>query len=144
LLHLFWPAGNLGAVFKPKAPHVDALPVVLILGLARSPWLTPSKFPRSGVSVRSRYAEVADITFPIYLHRHRHQDMALKRLVRAMAADTGAEAFLRQQQAIMDRPDSRPGLLSAPHWFWWAMTIRPPRPNCRVRLPPEFPDRGWS
>jgi len=36
--------------------------------------------------------------------------MALKRLVRAMAEDTGVEAFLRQHQAIMDRPDSRPGL----------------------------------
>jgi len=57
-----------------------------------------------------RYAEVADIAFPIYVHRNRHQDMALKRLVRAMAEDTGMEAFLRQQQAIMSRPDSRPGL----------------------------------
>jgi pimeloyl-ACP methyl ester carboxylesterase len=27
-----------------------------------------------------------------------------------MAAETGVEAFLRQQQAIMGRPDSRPGL----------------------------------
>jgi pimeloyl-ACP methyl ester carboxylesterase len=57
-----------------------------------------------------RYAEVADIAFPIYVHHNRHQDMALKGLVRAMAEDTGMEAFLRQQQAIMSRPDSRPGL----------------------------------
>ena len=27
-----------------------------------------------------------------------------------MAEETGAQAFLRQQQAIMTRPDSRPGL----------------------------------
>jgi pimeloyl-ACP methyl ester carboxylesterase len=27
-----------------------------------------------------------------------------------MAAETGVEAFLRQQQAIIARPDSRPGL----------------------------------
>jgi pimeloyl-ACP methyl ester carboxylesterase len=27
-----------------------------------------------------------------------------------MAEDTGVEAFLRQKQAIMGRPDSRPGL----------------------------------
>jgi pimeloyl-ACP methyl ester carboxylesterase len=57
-----------------------------------------------------RYAEVADIAFPIYVHRNRHHDMALKRLVHAMAEETGVEAFLRQQQAIMGRPDSRPGL----------------------------------
>jgi len=31
-------------------------------------------------------------------------------VVRAMAQDTGVESFLRQQQAIIGRPDSRPGL----------------------------------
>ena len=30
--------------------------------------------------------------------------------MRTMAEEVGAEAFLRQQQAIMARPDSRPGL----------------------------------
>jgi pimeloyl-ACP methyl ester carboxylesterase len=44
------------------------------------------------------------------VYRNRHHDAALKQLVRAMAEDTGVEAFLRQQQAIMGRPDSRPDL----------------------------------
>jgi pimeloyl-ACP methyl ester carboxylesterase len=57
-----------------------------------------------------RYAEVPDIAFPLYVHRSRHGDVALKRLVRMMAEETGVEAFLRQQQAIITRPDSRPGL----------------------------------
>src|SRR5260370_7678730 len=57
-----------------------------------------------------RYAEVADIAFPLYVHRSRHNDTALKQLVRMMAQETGVEAFLRQQQAIMSRPDSRSGL----------------------------------
>jgi pimeloyl-ACP methyl ester carboxylesterase len=57
-----------------------------------------------------RYAEVADIAFPIYVHRDRQHDMALKWVVRAMAEETGVDAFLRQQQAIMGRPDSRPRL----------------------------------
>jgi pimeloyl-ACP methyl ester carboxylesterase len=56
------------------------------------------------------FADVADIQFPLLVHRRRHGDEALKRLVRAMAEETGPEAFLRQQQAIMGRPDSRPGL----------------------------------
>jgi pimeloyl-ACP methyl ester carboxylesterase len=59
---------------------------------------------------RGRYAEVADIAFPIYVHRDRQHDVALKRVVRAMAGETGVDAFLRQQHAIMGRPDSRPGL----------------------------------
>jgi pimeloyl-ACP methyl ester carboxylesterase len=57
-----------------------------------------------------RYAEVADIAFPLYVHRSRHGDVALKRLVRMMAEETGVEAFLSQQHAIITRPDSRPGL----------------------------------
>lgn len=75
---------------------------------------TPEQTERRKVVIAlaeaGRYAEVADIAFPIYVHRNRRQDLALKRLVRAMAEETGVEAFLRQQQAIMSRPDSRPGL----------------------------------
>src|SRR5262249_48059579 len=43
-------------------------------------------------------------------HRNRHNDAELKQTVRMMAAETGVEALLRQQQAIIARPDSRPGL----------------------------------
>jgi pimeloyl-ACP methyl ester carboxylesterase len=57
-----------------------------------------------------RFAEAVDIHFPLLVHPGRHDDEALKRLVRAMAEETGPEAFLRQQQAIMGRADSRPGL----------------------------------
>jgi pimeloyl-ACP methyl ester carboxylesterase len=63
-----------------------------------------------GLARSGRYAEVPDIAFPVYVHRDRHGDAALKRIVRTMAEDTGAQAFLRQQQAIIGRPDSRPGL----------------------------------
>jgi pimeloyl-ACP methyl ester carboxylesterase len=57
-----------------------------------------------------RYAEIPDLAFPLYVHRDRHGDQELKRIVRAMAAETGLEGYLRQQQAIMSRPDSRPSL----------------------------------
>ena len=43
-----------------------------------------------------------------WLHRDRQDDEALLRVVSAMAADVGAEAFVRQQKAIMSRQDSRP------------------------------------
>jgi pimeloyl-ACP methyl ester carboxylesterase len=54
--------------------------------------------------------EVADESFVFFVHPDRHGDVALRETVRAMAEETGAQAFLRQQQAIMARPDSRPGL----------------------------------
>jgi pimeloyl-ACP methyl ester carboxylesterase len=46
------------------------------------------------------------------LHKNRHNDEGLKQIVRTMAAETGAEAFVRQTKAIMSRQDARP-LLSA-------------------------------
>jgi len=57
-----------------------------------------------------RYAEIPEQAFPIYVHRNRRNDAALKQVVREMAEATGVEAYLRQQQAILSRPDSRPGL----------------------------------
>lgn len=56
--------------------------------------------------------EVVTTLTPRFLHPSRHQDEALVRTVREMADDTGPEAFVRQQRAIMSRPDSRPLLAS--------------------------------
>ncbi len=55
---------------------------------------------------------MAELLFPLFVHRDRHGDDALKRVVRAMAEETGPEAFVRQQRAIMARPDLRPHLAS--------------------------------
>jgi pimeloyl-ACP methyl ester carboxylesterase len=57
-----------------------------------------------------RFAGIAELLFPRFVAKARHGDRALQSIVRAMAEDTGAEAFIRQQTAIMSRPDSRPGL----------------------------------
>src|SRR5262245_5555517 len=57
-----------------------------------------------------RFAEVPDLLFPILVHRNRHGDARLKDINRAMAAETGPDAFVRQQRAIMGRQDLRPTL----------------------------------
>jgi len=54
--------------------------------------------------------QIADDSFVFFVHPDRHTDVALRDVVRAMAEDVGPRAYLRQQQAIMARPDSRPGL----------------------------------
>jgi pimeloyl-ACP methyl ester carboxylesterase len=56
------------------------------------------------------YAEIPEAAFPLYVHRSRHDDAALKSIVRMMAAETGLDGYLHQQQAIITRPDSRPSL----------------------------------
>ena len=57
-----------------------------------------------------RFAEVFEPLFLSWVHRAHRTDETLRRIVRGMAEDTGPEAFVRQQTAIMTRPDSRPGL----------------------------------
>src|SRR5579872_438859 len=59
-----------------------------------------------------RYAEISELAMTRYLHASRQSDEPLKTIVRQMAEETGAEAFVRQMTAIMTRPDSRPILSS--------------------------------
>jgi pimeloyl-ACP methyl ester carboxylesterase len=59
-----------------------------------------------------RFAEASDLLFPVFVHRDRNGDEALRRIVRTMAEETGPDAFVRQQKAIMSRPDCRPLLKS--------------------------------
>jgi pimeloyl-ACP methyl ester carboxylesterase len=55
-----------------------------------------------------RFGEVPDVLFPKYVAAARRDDRELRATVRTMAEETGADAFVRQQTAIMGRPDSRP------------------------------------
>jgi len=57
-----------------------------------------------------RFGGIAQLLFPRFVAASRHGDRALQSLVRAMAEQTGPEAFVRQQTAIMNRADSRPSL----------------------------------
>ena len=57
-----------------------------------------------------RFDAIAQLLFPRFVSAARHGDAALQAIVRSMAEDTGPEAFVRQQTAIMNRADSRPGL----------------------------------
>jgi len=57
-----------------------------------------------------QFTEVADTLYQRWVRPARRDDLALRRIIRQMADETGPEAFIRQQAAIMNRPDSRPGL----------------------------------
>ncbi|MGH8616262.1 MAG: alpha/beta fold hydrolase [Burkholderiales bacterium] len=56
------------------------------------------------------FGEIPDLLYPNFVHPGRREDAALRGIVHAMAEDAGAEAFVRQLTAIMQRPDSLPGL----------------------------------
>jgi len=68
---------------------------------------------RRGMMARAKaggYHEVIDELFPGFVHPSRRDDAALRQLVHDMADDVGVDAFLRQQTAVIGRPDSRPAL----------------------------------
>jgi len=56
------------------------------------------------------FAPVTSRMLPLMLHPSRVKDARLAKTIRDMAERTGVEAYLRQQQAIISRPDFRPGL----------------------------------
>ncbi|HEY1823870.1 MAG TPA: alpha/beta fold hydrolase [Trebonia sp.] len=57
-----------------------------------------------------QFTEVAGLLYRRWVRAARRSDVALHRVIRQMADETGPEAFIRQQTAIMNRPDSRAGL----------------------------------
>src|SRR6185312_10798285 len=54
--------------------------------------------------------EITDSMLPNLMAPQHARDERLREVVHLMAQEVGAEAFERQQNAIMSRPDSRPGL----------------------------------
>ena len=56
------------------------------------------------------FTPVTSRMLPLMLHPSRVKDARLAKTIRDMAERTGVEAYLRQQQAIISRPDFRPGL----------------------------------
>jgi pimeloyl-ACP methyl ester carboxylesterase len=77
---------------------------------AETPEQTERRKPLIAMAEQGRFGDVPDLQFPVFVHRDRHGDETLRRLVRAMAEETGPQAFLRQQQAIISRQDARPTL----------------------------------
>ena len=68
---------------------------------------------RRGMIARAQgsgYRGVLDELFPGFVHPARQGDQSLRQLVYDMADDVGPEAFVRQQTAMIGRPDSRPTL----------------------------------
>lgn len=56
------------------------------------------------------FTPVTSRMLPLMLHPSRVKDARLTKTIRDMAERTGVEAYLRQQHAIISRPDFRPGL----------------------------------
>jgi pimeloyl-ACP methyl ester carboxylesterase len=73
-----------------------------------TPEQTARRKPQIALAESGRFAEVPRLQFPVFVHRNRQHDETLRARVRVMAEETGPQAFLRQQTALISRPDARP------------------------------------
>jgi pimeloyl-ACP methyl ester carboxylesterase len=97
-------------VMRQAADRVMKLALLDTGARAEAPERTEARRPLIALARQGRLGEITDDQFPLLVHHKRRGDQALKAIVRAMNQETGAEAYLRQQEAIMSRPDSRPTL----------------------------------
>lgn len=97
-------------VMRRAAGRVRRLVLMSTLAPADTPVQTARRKGYLRLVEAGRFADVVEERIPILVHLARRGDTALTGAARAMATDTGAEVFLRQQRAIMGRVDSRPGL----------------------------------
>jgi pimeloyl-ACP methyl ester carboxylesterase len=63
----------------------------------------------------NRLGLINDALWPILVHESRAGDRELRATADAMMNETGAAAFIRQQEALIGRPDSRPGFGAIHH-----------------------------
>jgi pimeloyl-ACP methyl ester carboxylesterase len=62
------------------------------------------------LSAKGEFKGVTPRLLPLLIHAARHEDKPLTEIVMSMAERVGKDAFLRQQTAIMGRPDGREDL----------------------------------
>jgi pimeloyl-ACP methyl ester carboxylesterase len=105
--------GYIALTMLHQAPkRVQRLALLDTSARPETPEQTARRRPQMALADAGRFAEVSALQFPVFVHRSRHGDEALKERVRIMAEETGVQAFQRQQRAIMTRPDARPLLPS--------------------------------
>lgn len=107
-------ADSLSFEIMRRAPE-RVVRLALLNTTARSDTLEQSEWRRVQIALAQSgpFAEIlvaAEARFPALVHSSRANDDELRRILRLMAEDTGAEAYARQQTAMLNRADSRPGL----------------------------------
>lgn len=94
-----------------KAPErVTRLALLDTGARADTPEQTIRRKDLIGLADRGEFKAVSPRLLPLFVHESRLADAPLIDDVTEMADSVGKDAFLRQQKAIMGRPDSRPGL----------------------------------
>jgi pimeloyl-ACP methyl ester carboxylesterase len=99
-------------IVRQAADRVEKLALLDTGSRADTPDATAKRHTNIVLAQSGRFEDVIGPQFPFYVHPARANDAVLKADYLAMCHDVGPEAYVRQQNAIMSRVDSRP-LLAA-------------------------------
>jgi pimeloyl-ACP methyl ester carboxylesterase len=97
-------------ILRQAPQRVARLALLSTAATPETPELSERRRGLIALAQGGKFDRIAPTLFPLQVHESLRQDAALLEAVAAMARDTGPEAFVRQQTAIMGRADSRPTL----------------------------------
>ena len=124
-------------IMRQAPERVAKLALINTQARPDTPEATARRRGMMGRATGGEYRAVLDELFPGFVHPSRREDASLRQLVHDMGDDVGVEAFVRQQTAVISRPDSRPMLAgsNARRWCCPATRTTPSRIRCRSRWP---------
>jgi pimeloyl-ACP methyl ester carboxylesterase len=97
-------------IMRQASERVSKLALLDTSARADTPEQTARRRGLIELSEKGQFKGVTPRLLPLLIHPARHEDKPLTDVVTGMAEQVGKEAFLRQQKAIMGRPDGREDL----------------------------------
>jgi pimeloyl-ACP methyl ester carboxylesterase len=98
------------AIMRRAPERVERLALLDTSGRPDTKQQTQNRLDLIALAERGKFKGVTPQLLPRWIHPDHMKDEGLVKTVTAMTQRVGREAFIRQQRAIMGRPDSRPGL----------------------------------
>jgi pimeloyl-ACP methyl ester carboxylesterase len=99
-------------LMRQAAHRVERLALLDTTARADTPEQRAKREGLIALARRGRFIGVTQALLPLFIHRERLGDQQLVDTVKEMARNIGRDGFVRQEAAILSRPDSRPLLPS--------------------------------
>jgi pimeloyl-ACP methyl ester carboxylesterase len=99
------------AIMREAPERVERVALLDTSAMADTPEQTARRHGLIDLAEKGDFKGVTPRLLPLFIHPDRLSDRPLTDAVMAMTERVGKDAFLRQQRAIMGRPDNRPNLL---------------------------------
>ena len=97
-------------IMRQAPQRIERLALLDTQAVSETPEARERRVALIALAERGEFPQVIERLLPLEIHAPRLADDRLVAVIRSMASNTGLEAYLRQQRAIMQRPDSIPTL----------------------------------